>query len=124
MGILTRTPYRRSRHSGSSRSALAGMGDYKRHLLTDNVDILRRVGITNRPAMAKRDRRYIHAVNADGIQKIISNPICGFHDSCKESREEYFFDVDWYLSHGCMTLEDMFFVIETPDRNNTNDLFE
>ena len=100
------------------------MGDYKRHLLTNNVDILRRVGITNRTAMAKRDRCYIHAVNADGIRRIIPNPNYASHDSDKDMNEGYFFDVDWYLSHGCMTLEEMFSDIESHGRNNENDLLK
>lgn len=100
------------------------MGYYQRHLLTDNVYILRRVGITNGSAMAKRDRRYIHAVNADGSRRIIPNLNCASHDSNKDMNEGYFFDVDWYLSHDCMTLEEMFSDIESHGRNNANDLFK
>lgn len=55
--------------------------------------------------MAKRDRRYIHAVNADGIRRIIPNPNCVSHDSDKDMNEGYFFDVDWYLTHGYVTIE-------------------
>ena len=105
MGILNRTLYRRSRHSGCCRCALADMGDYKRHLLTDDVYILRRLGITDRTAMAKIDRRYIHAVNADGIRRIIPNPNYASHDSDKDMNEGYFFDDDWYLTHGYVTIE-------------------
>lgn len=72
--------------------------------------------------MAKRDRRYIHAVNADGIRRIIPNPNCASHDSDKDMNEGYFFDVDWYLSHGCMTLEELFSDIESINRINATDI--
>lgn len=72
--------------------------------------------------MAKRDRCYIHAVNADGIRRIIPNPNYASHDSDKDMNEGYFFDVDWYLSHGCMTFEELFSDIESINRINATDI--
>lgn len=60
------------------------------------------------------NRSEIHVTNQNGERKVINrneyNKIQ--MDIHEDANAEYFFDADWYLSNGCMTLDEMFLKIE------------
>lgn len=66
-----------------------------------------------------RNRNKIHITNEHGDQKVISQKE---YNELQKSVEEdtnnkYYFDADWYLNNGCMSLEEMFEKIENEKDN-------
>ena len=54
------------------------------------------------------NRSEIHVIDKHGVKKVITRK--EYNASMESSPEQdfyYEFDVDWYLSHGCVTLEQM-----------------
>lgn len=62
----------------------------------------------------RMNRSEIHVIDKHGVKKVITRK--EYNASMESSPEQdfyYEFDVDWYLSHGCVTLEQMIDDIES-----------
>ncbi|MCM1139344.1 MAG: hypothetical protein NC453_12310 [Muribaculum sp.] len=60
------------------------------------------------------NRSEIHVVNKHGEKKVMSRKEYNIRQKSinGDYKSDYVFDVDWYLSHGCITLEQMIEDIE------------
>lgn len=60
------------------------------------------------------NRTEIHVVTKSGEKKVVSRKEYKASQEVinKDNNSEYVFDVDWYLSHGCVTLNQMIKNIE------------